>query len=274
MTHLLHLDSSARSRSFSRTLTALCAEAWRAAHPGAAYTYRDLVAGPVPPIGEAWTEICDHLLTHQITDIPRYAEAVTTPARRAAWATVEPLLAELVSADVVLIGAPMYNYSIPAALKAWIDQVTFPRMDLTGRAFVVASARGGSYQPGTPKEPFDHQERYLRDFFAGHYGVTDVTFVTTELTNARVDPVLDDLRERQDASHRAAVARVEALTTRFGGAVAGGAASLGSQTGDGTSLSTQAGDGASPGTQTGHGASLASLPGGAAIPSAALGGGA
>ncbi|MGY0236475.1 FMN-dependent NADH-azoreductase [Longispora urticae] len=244
MTHLLHLDSSARSRSFSRTLTALYAQAWRAAHPGAAYTYRDLVAGPVPPIGEAWTEICDHLLTHRITDIPRYAEAVTTPARRAAWATVEPLLAELVAADVVLIGAPMYNYSVPAALKAWIDQVTFPRMDLSGRAFVVASARGGSYQPGTPKEPFDHQERYLRDFFAGHYGVTDVTFVTTELTNARVDPVLDDLRERQDASHRAAVARVEELTARFG--AGGGGTSLGAQAG--------AGGGASLGAAVGGGA--------------------
>ncbi|GIG59340.1 hypothetical protein Lfu02_37120 [Longispora fulva] len=215
MTHLLHLDSSARSRSFSRTLTGLFATAWRAANPASTYTHRDLVASPVPPIGEAWTEICDHLLTHRITDIDRYAEAVTTPARRAAWATVAPLLDELVAADVVLIGAPMYNYSVPAALKAWLDQVTFPRMDLSGRSFVVASARGGSYQPGAPRAPFDHQERYLRDFFAGHYAVTDVTFVTTELTNALVDPVLADLRPDQEASHAAALAQVDELVARF-----------------------------------------------------------
>ncbi|WP_412542552.1 NAD(P)H-dependent oxidoreductase [Longispora sp. K20-0274] len=215
MTHLLHLDSSARNPSFSRTLTRLFAEAWRAANPGAAHTHRDLVASPVPPIGQAWTEICDHLLTHQITDISRYAEAVTTPDRRAAWATVQPLLDELVSADVVLIGAPMYNYSVPAALKAWLDQVTFPRMDLSGKAFVVASARGGSYKEGAPRAPFDYQERYLRDFFAGHYRVTDVTFVTTELTNSLVDPVLADRRADQEASHAAALAHVDELVARF-----------------------------------------------------------
>lgn len=66
--------------------------------------------------------------------------------------------------DVVLITTPMYDFSVPASLKAWIDQVTFPRMSLAGRRFVIASARGGACGPGTPREPYDHQERYLRDF--------------------------------------------------------------------------------------------------------------
>ena len=213
MSHLLHLDSSARRDSFSRQLTARFAASWRAAHPGDGYTYRDLAADPVPLIGEAWTEICDHLLTHGITDPARYPEAVRTDAQRAAWAVISPLLAELLAADLVLIGAPMYNFSVPAALKTWIDQVTFPRMSLAGRAFVVVNARGGSYEPGTPREAFDHQERYLRDFFAGHYDVTDVTFVNTELTNAVVDPSLSELDGKRRASHAAALAAVDRLAS-------------------------------------------------------------
>jgi FMN-dependent NADH-azoreductase len=191
MSILLHLDASARRLgSYSRRLSRGCADAWRAAHPTGRYVYRDLAADPVPHIGEAWTELCDFVLANQITDIGRYVEAVRTPAQRQAWSVVEPLLTELVDADEVLIGTPMYNFSIPSALKAWIDQVTFPRMSLAGRRFVVTAARGGAYGPGTPREPFDHQERYLRDFFKGHFDVDDVRFVTVELVNATIDPAL------------------------------------------------------------------------------------
>ena len=208
---LLHLDASARRNSLSRRLSAAFAESRRAAHPGGAYTYRDLAADPVAPIGEAWTELCDHVLAHEITDIARYAEAVRTPGQAEAWSIVEPLLAEVVSADVVLIGTPMYNFSVPAALKAWIDQITFPRMSLKGRRFVVVSARGGAYGPGTPREPYDHQERYLRDFFSGHFGVDEAVFVSAELSNARVDPRLADLRDRQAESYAAALSAVRDL---------------------------------------------------------------
>ncbi|HEX2312408.1 MAG TPA: NAD(P)H-dependent oxidoreductase [Thermomonospora sp.] len=208
MSHLLHLDASARRASFSRELSRAFAEEWRAAHPGAAYTYRDLAADPVPHIGEAWTELCDHVLEHGITDIARYPEAARTPAQKEAWAIVEPLLAELVAADVVLIGTPMYNYSVPSSLKAWLDQVTFPRMSLAGRRFVVTAARGGAYGPGTPREPVEYQERYLRDFFKGHFAVEDVAFVTTELANTVVDPVIAHLRDEHDRSRAAARRRV------------------------------------------------------------------
>jgi FMN-dependent NADH-azoreductase len=133
---------------------------------------------------------------------------VRTPPQRAAWAVVEPLLVELLAADVVLIGAPMYNFSVPAALKAWIDQVTFPRMSLRGRRFVIAGARGGTYAPGTPRAPFDHRERYLVDFIAGHYDVTDVWFVHAELTNALVDPLLAAREPERAASREAALLAV------------------------------------------------------------------
>jgi FMN-dependent NADH-azoreductase len=225
MANLLHLDTSARRASHSRALSGLFAEAWRAASPETTYTYRDLAANPVPVIGEAWTEICDYALEHGITDPNHLVDGVTTRAQREAWAIVEPLLTELVATDVLLIGAPMYNFSIPASLKLWIDQVTFPRASLDLKV-VVASARGGSYGPGTPREPVDHQERYLRDFFRGHFQVHDVTVINAEFVNSTVDPTLHKWRESYDTSYaeaaRAAVDLARALaagdTVTAGGA--------------------------------------------------------
>lgn len=205
MTTLLHLDASARRRSISREVGDAFAASWRGTHPQATYVKRDLAAQPVPHIGEAWTELCDYVLANGITDIERYEEAVGTPEQAAAWAIVEPLLAELVTADVVLIATPMYNYSIPSSLKAWLDQVTFPRMSLAGRRFVVTTARGGAYSAGAPKAAFDYQERYLRDFFAGHFAVDDTSFITAELSNSRVDPNLAHLRSKHDELHLTAL---------------------------------------------------------------------
>ncbi|NUS94548.1 MAG: FMN-dependent NADH-azoreductase [Nocardia sp.] len=198
MATLLHLNASARRRSISRHVGDAFAESWRGAHPDGTYVERDLAADPVPHIGEAWTELCDYMLANGITDIDRYPEAVRTSDQAAAWSIVEPLLAELVAADVVLIATPMYNYSIPSALKAWLDQVTFPRISLTGRRLVVATSRGGAYSPGSAKAEFDYQERYLRDFFAGHFAVRDTTFIAAELANSRIDPHLAHLRPEHD----------------------------------------------------------------------------
>jgi FMN-dependent NADH-azoreductase len=74
---------------------------------------------------------------------------------------------------------------------------------------VVAGARGGTYAPGTPRAPFDHHERYLRDFFAGHFDVVDVRFLHAELTNALVDPRLA-AREGERVASRAAALRAAA----------------------------------------------------------------
>jgi FMN-dependent NADH-azoreductase len=208
---LLHLDASARSRSFSRHLGARFADGWRAAHPGARYVHRDLAADPVPFIDEAWTELCDEMLRRQITDPRRYQEVVRTPAQRATWAVVAPLLDELLGADVVLVATPMYNFSVPAALKAWIDQVTFPRMSLAGTRFVVVCARGGTYLPGTPRAPVEHATTYLRDFFGGHFAVTDVDVVAAELVNSLVDPALAARRSGHVASVAAAEAEIDRL---------------------------------------------------------------
>ncbi|MFC6010068.1 FMN-dependent NADH-azoreductase [Nocardia lasii] len=215
MTHLLHLDASARTHSVSRRLGAEFVRAWRAAHPEGTYTHRDLAQHPVPFIDEGWTQLCDAVLAAGATDLDQLADLARTPAQRAAWAVVEPLLAELLAADVILIGTPMYNYSIPAALKAWLDQVTFPRMSLGHRRFVVVSARGGAYSPGAPKAAFDYQERYLRDFFAGHYAVADTVFVHAELANAVLDPHLAHLRAAHETSLAAAMSESRLLAQDY-----------------------------------------------------------
>ncbi|MGW4893357.1 FMN-dependent NADH-azoreductase [Kitasatospora sp. NPDC004240] len=225
MPSLLHLDSSARRDSFSRRLGAAFADAWRQAG-GGPVVHRDLAATPPPPIREGWTSICDTLLREGITDPGRYRETVRTAAEHEAWAELEPLLAELLAADVVLIGAPMYNFGVPAALKAWIDQVTFPKMVLTPRRFVVVSARGGAYGPGMPREPFDHQGRYLLDFFRGHYAVEDGRVISAELVNALVDPALaarlDGHHESVDRALREAAELGAELASAPVGAAAGG----------------------------------------------------
>lgn len=197
---LLHIDASARSRSFSRHVSAELVSALRELEPDLDYRHRDLAKQPVPHITEAWTQICDNLMADGITALDRLHEGVRTPAQREAWAVLEPLLREVVDAEVVLLATPMYNYSIPSALKAWLDQITFPRMSLGDRRFVVVASRGGSYAPGTPNATVEHQTRYLADFLPGHFAVAAPVVITVDLANAVVDPLLAARRDAHRAS--------------------------------------------------------------------------
>ncbi|HWW24523.1 MAG TPA: NAD(P)H-dependent oxidoreductase, partial [Caulobacter sp.] len=97
---------------------------------------------------------------------------------------------EFLAADIVVIGAPMYNFSISSQLKAWIDRVavagrTFrytengPEGLAGGKTVIIASSRGGYYSEGAPAAGFDHQETYLKSLF-GFLGVTDIRFIRAE----------------------------------------------------------------------------------------------
>ena len=97
---------------------------------------------------------------------------------------------EFLAAEIVVVGAPMYNFSIPSQLKAWIDRLavagkTFrytekgPEGLAGGKKVIVASSRGGFYRPDTQAAFLDHQESYLRSVF-GFFGITDVTFIRAE----------------------------------------------------------------------------------------------
>jgi FMN-dependent NADH-azoreductase len=100
------------------------------------------------------------------------------------------LIEELLVADTIVGGAPMYNFTISAPLKAWIDQIVRvgrtvfggpkgPEGVLKGKKVVVLTSRGGAYRPGTPTAQFDYQEQYLRHILA-FIGLTDVTFIHAE----------------------------------------------------------------------------------------------
>jgi FMN-dependent NADH-azoreductase len=215
MMKLLHLDASARTGSLSRRIAAEVVATLRGVDQSLEYRYRDLAAQPVPHISEAWTEICDNLMGAGITELDRLHEGARTDAQRAAWSIVEPLLDEVVAAEVILIATPMYNYSVPSALKAWIDQITFPRMNLGERRFVIVAVRGGSYAPGSPKERVEHQTRYLSDFVQGHFSVAAPEVVTVDLANARVDPLLAHRRGEHEASVEDAFQQAREVGTRL-----------------------------------------------------------
>ncbi|MCB1579212.1 MAG: NAD(P)H-dependent oxidoreductase, partial [Xanthomonadales bacterium] len=138
-------------------------------NPGLQVHYHDLVADPLPH----WTPVAD-------ADNPAVARG-------------GELLDEFLAADVVVIGAPMYNFSIPSQLKAWIDRVavagkTFrygengPEGLAGGKKLIIASSRGGVYSAGSPAAGMDFQETYLRGVF-GFLGITDIEVVRAEGVN-------------------------------------------------------------------------------------------
>lgn len=179
MTTILHLNSSVRSAgSISRQLTAEFVEKLKAAHPGANVIERDLAKDPVPHLSE-------QMMGAYFTPPEQRSEE-----QRRTVKLSDDLVAELQSADIVVIGAPMYNFSISSTLKAWIDHVaraglTFKYNEqgvpvglVSGKKFFVFTSRGGVYSSG-PAKAMDFHETYLRGAL-GFLGITDVTFVHTE----------------------------------------------------------------------------------------------
>jgi FMN-dependent NADH-azoreductase len=174
---LLHLDSSVLGpHSVSRQVSAAIVERLRAATPGLEVAYRDLTLTPLAHLTGS------HLAAGQ--------GAAAEPALREDIAAGQAVLDEFLAADVVVIGAPMYNFTIPSQLKAWIDRVvvvgkTFKYgsegvQGLAGhKRIIVAISRGGFYGAGTPAAVGEHLETYLRWVF-GFIGVTDPEFISAD----------------------------------------------------------------------------------------------
>lgn len=170
---VLRIDTSARrAGSASRELTAALAEGF--AGQGGRIIERDLAATPPAPVDEAWVNA-------NFTP-----EAARTDADRAALAQSDALVAELQAADVIVIGVPIYNFTFPATLKAWIDQVARARVTfrygangpeglLTGKRAVLALASGG-VEAGSA---YDFATGYLRHVL-GFLGITDVEVVAAD----------------------------------------------------------------------------------------------
>jgi FMN-dependent NADH-azoreductase len=175
---LLRIDSSARRSSVSRQLTGRFAEAWKKEYPEGEVIERDLAITQLP------------LITDEFVQAMHTPHATRTPEQKQALAVSDTLIDELLQADTIVIGSPMYNFAISAPLKSWIDQVvragktvlftaSGPQGAIKGKKVYVVTSRGGSYKPGAPAERFDHQEPYLRHILA-FIGLTDVTFIHAE----------------------------------------------------------------------------------------------
>jgi FMN-dependent NADH-azoreductase len=227
MSTLLHIDSSARPGngahpSHTRRLTKRFMERWRESRPTDRILYRDLAATPPRPVTHAWIEAAFTRLDQR------------EPRMKAVLEESDALIDELGDADILLLGAPMYNFSVPAPLKAWIDNIV-----RVGRTFGFDRAREGEpYWPllsdkgttavvVTSRGDFGYADR-IRDrelvlpvisTALAYIGITDVRHVTVEYDEfggdlldasfARAEADLDALAERlisERASSRAEAA--------------------------------------------------------------------
>ncbi|MDM0020154.1 FMN-dependent NADH-azoreductase [Variovorax saccharolyticus] len=176
---LLHVDSSVLGgNSVSRQLTAEIVADWRNAHPNTSVEYLDLAV-----------DTPNHFSADAL-GIKVGVQAEPTEAQRRENEVSERLVTQFLAADVIVVGAPLYNFTVPTQLKAWIDRLaqagrTFKYTDkgpvglAGGKTVIVASTRGGLYSTSEGGQAMEHQESYLKVIF-GFFGITDVRFVRAE----------------------------------------------------------------------------------------------
>ena len=202
---LLHIDSSVLGEaSASRQLSAAIVKALTRAMPGTEVVRRDLDSDPIPHLDS-------RLLAAVRPDI------AVDPTTRAADEKGAAALEELLGADIVVIGAPMYNFTIASQLKAWLDRIVIAGKTFRygetgakglagGKKVIIASSRGGLYAPGMPQEANDFQETYLRAIL-GFIGIEDIDIVRAE--GLAYGP------EQREAAMRAALASVASVVAGF-----------------------------------------------------------
>jgi FMN-dependent NADH-azoreductase len=220
---VLHIDSSiSGGQSVSRELTASVVARLKQTTPNLEVTYRDLAAAPVPhqspailfaklkALHEAGA------LSGDIGEMVAAAVkggALVEETAKAEFATTNVALDEFLAADIIVVGAPMYNFGIPSQLKAWIDCLAAPGKTFSysasgveglagAKKVIIASSRGGFYSASSPMAFMDHQETFLTSFF-GFIGITDTTFVRAEGVN--IGP------EQRQSALKSALAEVAAL---------------------------------------------------------------
>lgn len=200
---LLHLDSSILGQnSVSRQLTAAVVEAVRAKHSDVQISYRDLAGQPIAH------------LSGEIIGANFTAEADWTETQRSESGLSNALIEEFLGTDVLVIGAPMYNFSIPSQLKSWIDRVaaagrTFkygangPEGLAGGKKVVIVSSRGGVYST-EQGQLMDFQEDYLRTVL-GFLGITDIAFIRAEAVNMGEDKRATAIHAAKEAIAKLAI---------------------------------------------------------------------
>jgi FMN-dependent NADH-azoreductase len=206
MTKLLVVQTSSRGESsVSRHITRRFVEAWQTAHPRGEVVQRDLVETELSFVTPAW-------LQAYFTPTGQQSVEMKGELRLS-----DELVAELLAADHIVISTPVYNYNVPASLKAWIDHIVRKGLTLgfegqglvTGKKATLLIASGGVYTEGSPIQRRDIATRYLR-LILNVIGIDDVTVVTgggakaVDLRQQTMEAFVDRLRpeiERAAASH-------------------------------------------------------------------------
>lgn len=208
---LLHIDSSISGEgSASRQLSAAVVAALTRTNPDLEVVRRDLDVEPIPHLDSRL------LPTVRPANAPVEATGIADIAGAGA-------LDEFLAADIVVIGAPMYNFTVPSQLKAWIDRIliagktfryseTGPVGLAGGKHVIILSSRGGLYAPGMPFEANDFQEKYLRAIFA-FIGIPDVEILRAE--GLALGP------ERREAAIAAILASVPSAAMRVASPIVG-----------------------------------------------------
>lgn len=173
MTKLLVVETSPRGdHSISRNMTRRFVAEWRAAHPDGEVVHRDLMETNLQFISAPW-------LQAYFTPSEQHSTEM-----KAELSLSDELVGELLACDHLVIATPVYNYNVPAVLKAWIDSVVRKGLTLgfdgkglvVGKTATVLMASGGVYTEGSPIRDRDIATQYLR-LVLGVIGITDVTVV-------------------------------------------------------------------------------------------------
>ncbi|ACU75620.1 NAD(P)H dehydrogenase (quinone) [Catenulispora acidiphila DSM 44928] len=217
MATLLRIDASLfpDEASASRSVTSAFTDAWRAAHPDGTVVHRDLAADPLP-----------HL--DVLTVSAGFADpSAHSEAQAAAHAARLALIEEAEAADAIVIGAPMYNFGLASGLKAWLDHVILNgrtsgegARSLAGKPVVVVASRGGSYEPGTPREGMEYVKNYLGSVLSEHLGITP-EFITIQLTLASAVPAMADLIPLAEQSRAEALEQADAKARELAAQLSG-----------------------------------------------------
>jgi FMN-dependent NADH-azoreductase len=183
MPTLLHIDSSPRSASVSSQLAATFVDRWKKQNPSGTVVHHNTTNEKLPFVNEPALGVLYGGL-QPATDEQKHIFALS-----------EQFIEEFLAAEVLVLGVPMWNFGIPASLKAWIDLVSRPGRTFkyvagggvaplvpAGKKAVVFLSSGGAYSPGSPYEAYNQVEPYLRTIF-GFFGVVDVPIVRIENQN-------------------------------------------------------------------------------------------
>jgi FMN-dependent NADH-azoreductase len=210
MSTILYIQASPRiERSYSIAAADAFIESYRAAHSDDKIITMNLFHKDLPPFDGLYVQ-AKYTIMHGLKH---------TEEERAAWRTVEALIAEFKSADKYVMAVPMWNFSIPYRLKQYIDILvqptyTFKITDeggyaglVTGKPVFLACSSGGEYPAGTPYEAYDFQTKYLK-LILGFIGFTDIRLLA-------IGPTLNQGHEVAKEKRAAAIVKAREMAQSF-----------------------------------------------------------